>query len=222
MDRYSDPKSFFEVMARNKLGPKAGSMHSFLVHQHIYLHQCWAEVEVLFDSTEKEQALLQQYINVFCRRASDAIWSQTIIGIAAMTEGVGKRNSKQATVPALLTMIADMWDSSMAEQKLKELTLKVANLTRMRHKFIAHFEAKWQTQRANVFLTREEINACLTGIKELLDLISDHWQLPLGPYLMQASEAGGARDLLDIVTRYDGARESLRRFNEQNARASAS
>ena len=160
-----------------EMGPELGPVYHELSNECAWLHLKWQEFVELYGTQPERIDLLNAAAGVFFRVVQDALWDDTMLHLARLTdrtESFGKTNLTLLGLPAL---IGDAEFREEIQSLVKEARSKTDFARDWRNRRIAHRDLSLALQQHAEPLaqaSRLQVKEALSAISAVLKRISQH------------------------------------------------
>jgi len=188
------------------MGAQLGTVYHHLWQELAWLYAKWNEYVTLYGSNPSRVALVNKVAPQFFRVLQDALWEDTILHIARMTDppkSAGKTNLSIRQLPELVE------DEDLASHlnELVERAISASAFCRdWRNRRLAHRDLDLATGATAIPLTgasREKVKTSLQSLVDVMDAVSTHY-LESSTLFDMGANFGGAELLLRALN--DGIR----------------
>lgn len=161
------------------MGQELGERYSALWQELVWLYRIWGEYVDLYGTKPSRVELLNQAAGSFFRVVQDALWEQTLLRIARLTDpatSVGKAN---LSVQSLLLAIDDIDAKDVVSRRIDEALKASAFCRDWRNRRIAHHDLDLALERHPQPLapaSRAQVRNALDRIADVLNAVSQHYR----------------------------------------------
>jgi hypothetical protein len=162
-----------------KMGDALGTQFSELWQEVAQLHFIWAEYVALFGTKPSRVDLLNQAAPRFFRIVQDALWENTLLHIARLTDspdsGKGKANLTIQNLPGL---IGDPATASNVARSVETVVQESKFCRDWRNRHIAHRDLVLALKQPTDPLesaSRKQVNEVLDSIAKVLNAVQSHY-----------------------------------------------
>jgi hypothetical protein len=199
-----------------KMGEPLGVQFHELRQEVIYLYRKWMEYVTLFGTKPSRLELLNKTAPTFFRTLQDSGWDDTLLHIARLTDPSEMGKFKNLTLQNLPGLITD----AKLKQKIGPLVKKILEQSEFcrewRNKLVAHRDLDAAINGTADQISggsRDQVNAVLKTMAELLNAIELHFKEATTAYDFDSSYQGAKNLLLfldDGIKRHDERRARIR------------
>lgn len=183
------------------MGQALGEVYASLWQELALLHRNWNEYVELFGSKPSRVYLLNRAAGTFFRVAQDALWEQTVLHIARLTDPPASAGKSNLSIRRLLECIDDPDIKGFVAPKV-DAALEAAGFCRdWRNRLIAHRDLDLALKRAANPLTpgsREKVGQALDRLTDVLNVVSQKY-LDSESHFKGSWYPGGAVSLLYVL-----------------------
>lgn len=189
-----------EILAA--MGPRLGPVYHALWNEVALLHAKWHEFKELYGTSPARVEILNQAAAWFFHLVQDALWEETLLHLARLTDSpqsVGKDNLTIRQLPAL---VEDAALREEIERLLTDLQAKTLFARDWRNRRIAHRDlamALGQGATPLVGASRNHVDEALRSISELLNRVNAFHARPEVAFDQVLSPMTGSVHLLYVL-----------------------
>jgi len=160
------------------MGQPLGEQYSALWQELVWLYRIWGEYEDLYGTKPSRVELLNRAAGSFFRVVQDALWEQTLLHIARLTDPPRSAGKPNLSIQGLLSVIED---SKAKETVSKEVdkALNASDFCRdWRNRRIAHRDLDLALERHPQALapaSRAQVRNALDSIAKVMNAVSMHY-----------------------------------------------
>jgi AbiU2 len=185
-----------------KMGEALGRQFDALWHDVAWLHRKWAEYVELFGSKETRVELLNQAAPQFFRMIQDALWEETLLHVARLTDKSTSPGRRQnLTVQNLPQLTKDQKTKERVSILVEKAVIEATFCRDWRNRRIAHRDLDLATNQSAKPLegaSRKQVSQVLKAIAEVLHAVEDHY-IQSETFFEGMHPAGGAVSLLHVL-----------------------
>ncbi len=206
----------------DKMGEALGKQFDALWHDVAWLHRKWAEYVELFGSKETRVELLNQAAPQFFRMIQDALWEETLLNVARLTEkstSLGRRQN--LTIQNLPQLITDQKTKEYVSILVEKAVIEATFCRDWRNRHIAHRDLDLATNELAKPLeggSRKQVSQVLKAIADVLHAVEDYYTQS-ETFFEGMHPAGGAVSLLHVL---DGGVRAQAERSERRRRGDTS
>ena len=159
------------------MGATLGAHYAELWQEIVYLHKKWNEYVSLFGSKPERITILNKAASNFFRLVQDVFWDDIILHIARLTDPPATGKNANLTILALPSIAPEQIKHKL-EDLAAALVLKVEFCREWRNKLVAHKDLSVALSgTANQIQggSRDQINAILDSLAEIMNVIASHF-----------------------------------------------
>lgn len=198
------------------MGEPLGLVFHALWQEVAWLHRKWDEYVELYGTKSSRVNLLNKAAPTFFRIVQDALWEESLLHIARLTDPPSSARKPNLTIQRLPALVAD----AEAAQRVKTLTEKAVEASAFcrdwRNRRIAHRDLNLALENGAIPLSpasREKVKLALNAIVDVLNAVTQPY-MDSTNFFDVGGHAGGAVSLIYVID--DGLRaEAERRARHQ-------
>lgn len=160
------------------MGQSLGEQYSALWQELVWLYRIWGEYVELYGTKPSRVELLNRAAGSFFRVVQDALWEQTLLHIARLTDPAMSAGKPNLSIQSLLSVIEDPKANDAVSKRVDE-ALKTSVFCRdWRNRRIAHRDLDLALERHPQPLapaSRAQVRNALDRIADVLNAVSQHY-----------------------------------------------
>jgi hypothetical protein len=160
------------------MGQPLGEQYSALWQELVWLYRIWGEYVDLYGTRPSRVELLNRAAGSFFRVVQDALWEQTILHIARLTDPAMSARKPNLSIRGLLSVIDDP-KAKDAVSKAVDKALEASAFCRdWRNRRIAHRDLALALERHSQALapaSRAQVRSALDRIADVMNAVSMHY-----------------------------------------------
>lgn len=180
------------------MGDSAGRQFDALWQEAVWLRSKWSEYVELFGTTPARIVLMNRAAPRFFRIVQDALWEETLLAIARLTDPPRSAGKENLTVRALPLLIENLSLGSEVHCAL-ESAIDASTFCRdWRNRRIAHRDLRLAIDKGLAPLesaTRAKVEQALKALENVLNAVARHYKCAETMF-DAGSDSGGALALL--------------------------
>jgi hypothetical protein len=185
-----------------KMGEALGRQFDALWHDVVWLHRKWAEYVELYGTKETRVELLNQAAPQFFRMIQDALWEETLLHVARLTDKSTSPGRRQnLTIQNLPQLISDSKIKEHVSILVEKAVAEATFCRDWRNRRIAHRDldlATNETAKPLEAASRKQVSQVLKTIADVLHAVEDHYTQS-ETFFQGMYPAGGAVSLLHVL-----------------------
>lgn len=193
----------FKAEVRNVLDTRLADVFLLLWEKYYLTGSTWTELKAIINCTPAEVKLISEKVPLFIRRATDSMWHEVISNMVSFAAG---KPGKSVGDYVSLRKLAQLSGSNNISSLVKQYTVDVIPLQRIRNEHVDHWGLNALAVRDEVKVVQEDIDVLFELVYTVLDAFAEERGLPLMHLPSPASGTGGARDFLRLLKEADGPR----------------
>jgi len=189
-----------------KMGESLGAIYHHLWQELAWLYAKWNEYVTLFGTKPSRVELVNNAAPHFFRVVQDALWEDTILHIARMTDPPKSTGKTNLSVQQLPKLVSDPTLSKELETRIDKARTASQFCRDWRNRRLAHRDLDIAIGAAAIQLppaSREEVKKALQALVDIMDSVSTHYFESSTKFDM-GGNFGGAELLLQRID--DGLR----------------
>ena len=183
------------------MGQALGERYSALWQELVWLYRIWGEYVDLYGTKASRVELLNRAAGSFFRVVQDALWEQTLLHIARLTDPAVSAGKPNLSIQSLPPVIDDPKAKVTVSQRIDE-ALKASNFCRdWRNRRIAHRDLDLALERHPQPLapaSRAQVHSALDRIADVLNAVSQNY-LDSETHFERSLDPGGGASLLYLL-----------------------
>jgi hypothetical protein len=197
----ADTYSQEEVRARYiaKMGAELGELQYLLWHDVTWLQLKWVEYRELFAAKSTRIDLMNETAPAFFGRLQDVLWEDVLLHLSRLTDAPVMSGKQNLTVRQYPRLVANLSIRDSVEARLARVMETTKFAQDWRNRFLAHrdlLHAQDPTAKPLESGSRASVQAALAAIRDLMQVLENHFTHNDVGYQDVDSAAGGAWDLL--------------------------
>jgi len=161
------------------MGQALGERYSALWQELVWLYRIWGEYVDLYGTKASRVELLNRASGSFFRVVQDALWEQTLLHIARLTDPATSAGKANLSIQSLLAVIDDARAKDAISQGIDEALRASAFCRDWRNRRIAHRDLDLALERHPQPLapaSRVQVRNALDRIADVLNAVAHHYR----------------------------------------------
>lgn len=183
------------------MGEELGLLYSALWQQFAGLHHKWEQYVVLFATKQSRVELLNASAGQFFRVVQDALWDDTVLHIARLTDSPASVGRANLSIRRLPDLVGDEATKLAVTARVNDALVASEFCRDWRNRHIAHRDLELALNRgANPLKSgsREKVRKAMEALEAVLNAIAEHYLNSTTSFNVGSSESG-ALSLLYIL-----------------------
>jgi hypothetical protein len=160
------------------MGQPLGEQYSALWQELAWLYQVWGEYVDLYGTKPSRVELLNRAAGGFFRVVQDALWEQTLLHIARLTDPAMSARKPNLSIRSLLAVVNDPRAKDAVSKAVDEALKASAFARDWRNRWIAHRDLDIALERHPQSLapaSLKQVRSALDRIADVMNAVSRHY-----------------------------------------------
>ncbi len=183
------------------MGPELGSIYDALWQELAWVSMKWQQFRELYGCNPERIDLLNAAAGLFFRVVQDAIWEETLLDLAKLTDPPESRGKPNLSLRRLPPLVSDTLRARL-EALVEEAVEKTAFARDWRHRHIAHRDLDLALKRGAQPLlpaSRQHVTEALSAVAAVLNAVNEHYRNSTTVFDLGFDEPQGAVSLLYVI-----------------------